>query len=102
MEGDFYPDILSRFDIKTIIPEEPDRSYIHDRIYDELVMDIFSEKTKNGFLEVIENMNERGAQGVVLGCTEIPLLLSSDQIPVPSFSTTMLHCKAAVERAISC
>lgn len=100
MEGDFYPGILAEHGIKTIVPEEPDRSYIHDRIYDELVSDIFTQKTRDGFLKVIANTTKLGAQGVILGCTEIPLLLKADHITIPSFSTTELHCKAAVERAL--
>ena len=100
MEGDFYPDILSARDIETLVPDEPDRSYIHDRIYDELVHDRFTDATRRGYLEVMARLADRGAEGVVLGCTEIPLLLSPDQISMPSFSTTELHCAAAVERAL--
>lgn len=99
MEGDFYPKIFERHGIETLIPTEPERAYIHDRIYDELVHDVFTDKTRRGYLEVIDALTSRGAEGVVLGCTEIPLLLSPDQIPIPSFSTTELHCAAAVERA---
>lgn len=99
MEGDFYPKIFERHGIETLIPAEPERAYIHDRIYDELVHDVFTDKTRRGYLEVIDALTSRGAEGVVLGCTEIPLLLSPDQIPIPSFSTTELHCAAAVEQA---
>ena len=98
MEGDFYPKIFERHGIETLIPTEPERAYIHDRIYDELVHDVFTDKTRRGYLDVIDALTSRGAEGVVLGCTEIPLLLSPDQIPIPSFSTTELHCAAAVER----
>lgn len=101
MEGDFYPRIFAEYGIETIVPEEPDRSYIHDQIYDELVKDIFSQKTQEGFLKVIHNMTEQGAQGVVLGCTEIPLLLKADRIKIPSFSTTELHCRAAIKRTLA-
>ena len=100
MEGDFYPDILSARGIKTLVPDEPDRSYIHDRIYDEMVHDRFTDETRRGYLDVMARLADRGAEGVVLGCTEIPLLLTPDQIPIPSFSTTELHCAAAVDRAL--
>lgn len=101
MEGDFYPDILAKHGIKTIIPAEPDRSYIHDRIYDELVLDVFSQPTRQGYLDVIGRLEEAGAEGVILGCTEIPLLLQPEQISMPSFSTTELHCQAAIARMIN-
>lgn len=100
MEGDFYPDIFQDHDLETLIPDEPDRSYIHDTIYAELVHNQFLTETQTGYLDVIARLGEVGAEGVVLGCTEIPLLLSADQIPMPSFSTTELHCAAAVERAV--
>lgn len=99
MEGCFYPEIFNRHGIAVVIPGDEERAYIHDKIYDELVKDIFTEETRNGYLSVIERLSSRGAEGVVLACTEIPLLLSPDQIPVPSFSTTELHCQAAVKQA---
>lgn len=101
MEGNFYRDILAEHSIQTIIPGEPDRSYIHDKIYSELVKDVFTQDTRDGFLSVIEALAKCGAEGVILGCTEIPLLLTKDQIPLPSFSTTELHCVAAVKRALA-
>ena len=100
MEGDFYPEILANHGIETLTPDVPDRNYIHDRIYDELVMNIFSESTKAGYLDVIAHLTKAGAEGVILGCTEIPLLLQADEINIPSFATTELHCIAAVERSL--
>lgn len=99
MEGAFYPQILDQYGLETVVPDADERAYIHDRIYDELVWDRFTDETRDGYLSVIESLSKRGAEGVVLGCTEIPLLLSEEQIPMPSFSTTELHCRAAVERA---
>jgi aspartate racemase len=101
MEGDFYPDILAKRGIQTLPPDEPDRSTVHDRIYDELVMNVFTDATRATYVQIIERLGERGAQGVVLGCTEIPLLLTPEQIPMPSFSTTELHCKAAINLALA-
>lgn len=99
MEGDFYPEIFNRHGIATLIPGDEERAYVHNKIYDELVKETFSGETRNGYLSVIEQLSSRGAEGVVLACTEIPLLLSPSQIPVPSFSTTELHCQAAVKQA---
>jgi aspartate racemase len=101
MEGDFYPNILKQHGITTIIPDEADRAFIHDTIYAELVEDVFTEETRQGYIRVIGGLASRGAGGVVLGCTEIPLLLPPEDIAIPSFSTTELHCAAAVEMAIS-
>jgi len=101
MEGVFYPEILAKYGIETIIPNHADRNYIHDRIYDELVMNKFSDTTKKGYLSVIENLANKGAKGVILGCTEIPLLLQPNEIDIPSFATTDLHCIATVDKAIN-
>ena len=99
MEGDFYQNILEKRDVATLVPNAVDRKYIDYKILDELNRNLFMDQTRAGYLKVIENLAERGAEGVILGCTEIPLLLSAEQIPIPSFSTTELHCRAAVERA---
>ncbi|MEW5425164.1 aspartate/glutamate racemase family protein [Amorphus sp. 3PC139-8] len=99
MEGDFYPEIFASHGIETIVPDEAERAYVHERIYEEMVRDVFTDETRDGYLQIIAALAERGAEGVVLACTEIPLLLSPDQIPIPSFSTTQLHCQAAVVRA---
>jgi len=101
MEGDFYPSILAKRGIATLVPDEPDRTTVHDKIYDELVMNVFTDATRAAYVRIIERLDQRGAEGVVLGCTEIPLLLTPEQIPMPSFSTTELHCRAAVDMALS-
>lgn len=100
MEGTFYAEHFEQYGITTLVPNEDERTYIHDRIFDELAWNRFNDDTRDGFLSVMGNLSRRGAEGVVLGCTEIPLLLTEDQIPLPSFSTTELHCRAAVEKAI--
>lgn len=100
MEGIFYPEILAKYGIETLTPNETDKNYIHDQIYNELVMNIFSDSTKKGYIEVIERLHNAGAEGVVLGCTEIPLLLKPEEIGIPSFATTELHCIATVNQSI--
>ncbi len=100
MESDFYPEILAEHGIETILPDRADMAYVHDTIYAELVMDVFTDETRRGYQQVIGALAARGAEGVVLACTEIPLLLGPDDIPVPSFPTTNLHCEAAVDRAL--
>lgn len=101
MEEPFYPDILKQHGIEAIIPDEAEKVYIHDSIYEELVHDRFLEKTRARYIEIIAALESRGAQGVILGCTEIPLLLSEKDLTLPAFPTTDIHCRAAVDMALA-
>jgi aspartate racemase len=100
MEGDFYPDVLAVHGIDCIVPEPEERAYIHATIYDELVKDIFREETRAGYADLIGKLCARGAEGIILGCTEIPLLIREGDVAAPVFSTTEIHCRAAVERML--
>lgn len=100
MESDFYPSILSELGLEAIIPDEAEKSFIHDSIYEELVHNRFREETRLEYRRIIAALGERGADCVALACTEIPLLLAPEDSPLPSFSTTEIHCHAAVERAL--
>ena len=100
MEGEFYPSILKVHGIETILPTLVDREYVHGKIYEELVRNIFTESTRKGYREVIERLSVQGAEGVIFGCTEIPLLMRPGDISLVSFPTTELHCIAAIERAL--
>lgn len=101
MDNDFYRERLARFGIEAIIPNETERDFIHWSIFEELGKDIFTDETKRKYLEIIENLIMRGAKGVIFGCTEIPMLLKPEDCPVPSFDTTFLHAKAAVDYALT-
>ncbi len=96
MELDIYHSILAARGIECLVPDEDDKTYVHDTIFNEFASGIFSDELKVGYLQVIERMQNRGAEGVILGCTEIPLLLAAQDIPIPSFDTTRIHCEAAV------
>jgi aspartate racemase len=101
MEKEFYSGPLrDRFGIEVITPDENDRERIHDCIYNELVRGIFSEDSRNDFKEIITELESRGAQGVILGCTEIPLLIRQEDVDIPVFDTTALHVEAALELAL--
>jgi len=100
MEEDFYPAALSRLGIEAIIPDEDERRYIHDTIYAELTQDVFSDDTRRGYVDLIEGFRARGAGGAILGCTEIPLLVRPGDTDIPTFSTTEIHCRAAIEMAL--
>jgi aspartate racemase len=101
MENDFYHRRLARYEIETIIPNDEERDFIHWSIFEELAKDIFTGDTKQKYLEIIENLRERGAEGVIFGCTEIPMLVKAEDSPIPSFDTTLIHARAAVEYALA-
>ena len=101
MEGDFYSGRLAeKFGLQVLIPEEADRETVHRVIYDELVKGEIREESRQRFLAVIERLQDRGAQGIILGCTEIPLLVKPSDVLVPIFDTTQLHAEAAVAWAL--
>ncbi len=98
MEQDFYRGRLEqRFGIEVLVPDEPDRTMVHDVIYGELVHVVVRDGSREAYRAAIERLVQRGAQGVILGCTEIGLLVSQDDLTVPAFDTTALHCAAAVD-----
>jgi aspartate racemase len=101
MEEDFYTSKLEAANIRTIVPEASDREFINSTIYDELLKEIFKNESKNRFLEIMKKLQERGAEGIVLGCTEIPLIIKEDDLDLPLFNTTAIHARAAVNFAIS-
>ncbi|MGM0436676.1 MAG: aspartate/glutamate racemase family protein [Bacillota bacterium] len=100
MERDFYKDRLKKHGIEVIIPWEEEREIVHNTIYNELIDGLILEKSKNKFKKIINNLYSRGAEGVILGCTEIPLLIKDEDSPIPVFDTTNLHAREAVEYAI--
>lgn len=101
MEGSFYKDVLKvRHDVDIIIPEGEDRQVIHDIIYKELVLGIINDESKKKYVEIINKLSEKGAEGVVLGCTEIPLLIKQEDVSIKVFDTTEIHSKAAARYAM--
>lgn len=101
MERDFYRGRLESFGLHVLVPDEPDRTTIHDVIYEELVRGVVRERSKQAYLEVIDRLVAAGAEGVIAGCTEIELLVGDDDVAVPWFPTTRLHVEAAVEAALA-
>jgi aspartate racemase len=101
MEKGFYADWLEkRFEIDTIIPNETGRHVIHKVIYDELVQGNITKASKEAFLKVINRLVTEGAEGIILGCTEIPLLVQQEDVEIPLFDTTAIHAEAAVNKAM--
>lgn len=102
MEQPFYRDrLVQRHGLDVLVPDEPDRTTVHDVIYEELVRGVVRPESKAAYLAVIERLLARGAEGVIAGCTEIELLVGPADVPVPYFPTTRLHAMAAVDAALS-
>lgn len=101
MEQTFYVDRLAKFGITAIVPEQGERDYIHRTIMAELEKGILKDETRKKYLEIIDDLVNKGAEGIVLGCTEIPLLIKQSDTTVPVFDTTEIHAMAAVEFALS-
>ncbi len=101
MEQDFYKGRLKDVHgIDVLIPEEEERKAIHDILYNELCLGEIKKLSKEKFRKIIQNLVDRGAQGIILGCTEIPLIVRQEDYAVPLFDTTTLHAKAAVDFAV--
>lgn len=98
MEQDFYKNIIINNGIEVLIPNEEDRIIVNDTIFNELCLGIVSESSKKAFLSIIDKLSKQGAEGVILGCTEIGLLIKQNDTSIPLFDTTVIH---AIEAALS-
>lgn len=101
MEQSFYTDRLASHGLTVIVPEEDQRAMIHRVIFEELVLGVVSDISRREYVSVIDSLHARGAQGVILGCTEIELLIGPDDTTVPVFPTTRIHAAAAVSLALA-
>jgi len=102
MEQPFYRDRLKKYGVKVVIPDEKERDYINAVIFDELCANRIKEESREGYKEIIERLQrEEGAEGVILGCTEIPLLIKQEDVAIPVFDTTAIHSEAAVDYSLS-
>ncbi len=100
MSQDFYRGRLESHGLRVLVPDEADQALVHRVIYDELCQGVVREESRAAYVDVVDRLLARGAQGVILGCTEIEMLIEDDTLDVPTFPTTRLHVEAAVERAI--
>lgn len=100
MLRNFFTDKLKAQGIEAIVPDEADREFIHYTIFEELGRGIISAETKSRYISIIEQLISRGAEGIILGCTEIPLLINPEDVSVPTFDTTKIHSEAAVKFAL--
>ncbi len=100
MEEPFYVERLASQGVEAIVPPPEQRELVHRVIYDELCQGIVSESSRTGFRQVIDDLAAAGAGGVILGCTELELLIRQEDVSVPVFGSTRLHATAAVEAAL--
>jgi aspartate racemase len=100
MEQSFFTDKLGAACIAALVPNDDDRAYIHQTITQEMVKGIFLPETKARYMEIIEDLRQQGAEGIILGCTEIPILIKPEDTDIIQFDTTLIHSAAAVEFAL--
>lgn len=101
MEADFYRERLTeRYGLEVVIPCKADREFVHHVIFEELCQGIMDPSSKEKFKVIIDGLISSGVEGVILGCTEIPLLIKQEDVDVPVFDTTQIHAEAAIEMAI--
>lgn len=100
MEERFYKNRLGDSNIETIVPDDRDRAFIHRTIFNELIKNILLDKTRDQFISIIEKLQKQGAEGIILGCTEIPLLINQSDTKLPLFNTLEIHAKAVAAFAV--
>jgi aspartate racemase len=102
MEQDFYVGRLrDRHGLEVLVPDEGDRRIVHDVIYEELCVGVLKDGSRDQYRRIMASLAERGARGILLGCTEIDLLVGAGDAPVPLFDTTAIHARAAVDLALA-
>lgn len=100
MEMDFYKNVFNNKGVEVLIPEPEERTFIQDTIFNELFDGEIKEKSRNKMIEFMESLTKQGAQGIILGCTEIPLLVKQEHTDIPLFDSTFIHSCAAVDFAL--
>jgi aspartate racemase len=97
MEQDFYVGRLREHGLEVVLPDEAERADVHRIIYDELVQEVVHEESRDRYRQVMAGLADRGAEGIVLGCTEIGLLVGPSDASVPLYDTTRIHAEHAVD-----
>lgn len=101
MEQDFFIEKMKDHDIEIIVPEEKERDIVHQVIFDELCKGIITSTSRQAYREIMDSLVKAGAEGIILGCTEITLLVNAEDATVPLFDTTRIHAEKAVDFALS-
>jgi aspartate racemase len=98
MEEDFYKSrLVEKHNLQVVVPYQQQREIVHRIIYDELCHGIILDKSRSSYVEIIESMAEAGAEGIILGCTEIGLLVHQEDVKLPLFDTTVIHAEVAAD-----
>jgi aspartate racemase len=100
MEQEFYVGHLRGHGLEVLVPDAADRKIVHDVIYTELCVGIVADASREEYRRIMRSLAAQGVQGILLGCTEIDLLVGAEDSPVPVFDTTRLHAKRAVELSV--
>ena len=101
MEQNFFKSKLNDKGIEVLVPDTIEREFIDNTIINELLAGKFRNKSKEGFLDIIKRLSRFGAEGIIMGCTEIPLLISQEDVDIPLFDTLIIHSKAAADFAVN-
>ncbi|AHZ16710.1 aspartate/glutamate racemase family protein [Bacillus velezensis] len=101
MEQDFYKSRIASHAINVIVPDDDERELINNIIYQELCLGEIKQSSKNIYKKIINNLVDKGAEGIILGCTEIGLLVKAEDSKVPLFDTTLIHAQKAVNKSLS-
>ncbi|MEX0313186.1 MAG: aspartate/glutamate racemase family protein [Allomuricauda sp.] len=102
MEKDFYTKILKdEFGLEVLVPNAEDMDTLQDIIYNQLVKGIFTNEAKETCIKIIKKLKEQGAEGAILGCTELPILIPAEEVDIPTFDTAKIHAQKAVDFALS-
>jgi len=100
MNKPYYREGLEKYGVKVVVPDEEDQKEVGRVIFEELAYGILKDESRKGYLEIMNRLKEKGAQGVILGCTEIPLLIKQSDTKIPVFDTTTIHAEAALQFAL--
>ena len=100
MRNDFYPKVFSKYNIETVIPKAAAQRVINGIIYNELVRAVVTDESRRIISDIMEELHQNGAEGVVLGCTELPFLITPEDVNLPLFDTTAIHAQKALSLAL--
>ena len=101
MEEDFYKTrLIQKYHLDILLPSPEERETIHRVIYEELCLGILEDASRSQYMQIVRELRDRGAEGIILGCTEIGLLIQQQHSPIPLFDTTEIHARTAVEYAL--
>jgi aspartate racemase len=100
MSQDFYRNRMESHGLRVLVPDADDQAMVHRVIYDELCLGVVRDESRAAYVEVVDRLVASGAEGIILGCTEIELLIGPEDLDVPSFPTTRIHVEAAVDAAL--